>query len=738
MQSFFRAPTVRGLAQHLEGLTAAADALPLLPRGGAALDLLSFAQQRFWFLERFDPGSALYHIPAALRLSGRLDVGALQRAVDAIAARHEVLRTALVSTEDGGMPVVRPAGPVPLGVVPGRGLPAPEVARLLEQRARVPFDLASGMMLRVTVVELGDDDQIVLFLFHHIAADGWSLDVFHRELAALYEAFAGGEPAPELPRLPLQYADFAAWQRRLLAGGALDVQLAYWKKQLQGIPASLELPLDMPRPEVLSVRGATRSLELPRDLPTSLHALARQAGATLFVTLLAAFQALLSRLSGQADVCVGTPVAGRTRLETENLIGPFVNTLVIRGDLSGDPSFLELCGRVREATLAAYAHQDVPFERLVEELAPARTTRHSPLFQVLFVLQNAEREPLALPGLDVSPVAIDTGIAKYDLTLWMRERGGPAGGLHALLEYNTDLFQATTVDRMLAALGLLLSGAALHPATRVGALPLLPGPVRVDGDSARPRSSADGARAVPPPAPATVEDSAPRLVPGNALEAGSSRCGSRSSAYGPSASATISSRSAGTRCSLRASSTRSSGGWARGSPSPSSSRRRPSSGWRRILRRKGWSASWSSLVAIQTGGSRPPFFCVHAVGGNILNYRLLARHLGPDQPFYALQSRASTASTPPTPRSKRPPPTTSRKSAPSRRRDPTSSVARLRGASWRSRWRSSSRRKARRWGSWRSSTRKSSATSPSPRARGSGIPAAVWRSSPIGTWASSW
>jgi len=630
LQSFFRAPTIRALAQHLEGLTAAVDELPLARRGAAA-PALSFAQERFWFLERFEPGSAVYHIPAALRLRGPLDRGALQRALDAIVARHEVLRTALVSTADGGIPVVRPAGAVPLRVRSARSLPAREAMLQLEEHARVPFDFAAGMMLRGTVVELGDDDHAVLFLFHHIAADGWSLDVFFRELGPLYDAFAAGEPAPALPRLPLQYADFAVWQRRL-AGGTLDAQLAYWKKQLHGAPTSLVLPLDAPRPAILSVRGATRSAELPRELLTSLHALGRHAGTTLFVTLLAALQALLFRLSGQDDVCVGTPVAGRTRLETEDLIGPFVNTLVIRGDLSGDPSFLELSARIREATFAAYAHQDVPFERLVEELSPVRSTSHGPLFQVLFVLQNAERAPLSLQGLAIAPLAIDTGIAKHDLTLWMREH---PGGLHALLEYNTDLFQPAAVDRMLGHLERLLRGAVLRPAAPISTLPLLPGVEGATAPGPVPRLSS----------PARPE--APRLVPGNALEAELVTLWEQVLAVRPVGIQDDFFALGGH--SLLAARLFDQIERRMGKKLPIAILFQAPTVERlaEILCRRGWSASWSSLVPIQTSGSRPPFFCVHAVGGNILNYQILSRHLGPEQPFYALQSRGLDGEQPP-------------------------------------------------------------------------------------------
>ncbi len=632
LQSLFQAPNVRALARHLEGLTAAPDALPLGPRGDAPA-ALSFAQERFWFLERFEPGSALYHSPAAMRARGRLDMGALSRALDAVVARHEVLRTALVSTDEGGAPALMPARAVPVEILTRTGLAWPEARHLLAERARVPFDLAAGMTLRVTVISLAADDHAILFLFHHVAVDGWSLDVFFRELALFYDAFTEGKPAPALPPLRLQHADFAVWQRRLLASGVLDAQLAFWKQTLAGAPDLLDLPLDHPRPEVLSTRGATRSLELSRELLDALHAFGRRAGTTLFVTLLAGFQALLHGLSGQDDVNVGTPVAGRTRVELEDLIGPFVSTLVIRGDLSGDPSFLALTARVREATLAACAHQDVPFERLVEELAPKRATRHAPLFQVMFVLQNADRRPRALRGLTLSPIDVDTGVAKVDLTLWMREH---EGGLHALLEYSTDLFVPATIDRMLAQLDALLRAAVDRPGAPVSAL-------LAEAQTSR------TARVAPPRVtpPRVAPSRLARVAPGNEVEADLAAMWEEILAVRP----------VGVRDDF----------FALGGHSLLAARlfdriekrmgkRLPIAilfqaptieQLAAVLSREGWSPSWSSLVALQPEGHLPPLFCVHAVGGNILNYRLLARHLGPEQPFYALQSQGLDSLHPP-------------------------------------------------------------------------------------------
>ena len=284
------------------------------------------------------------------------------------------------------------------------------------EEAQRPFDLARDLLLRARLFRLGEADHILFLTMHHIASDGWSMGLLVRELSILYEAFVEGKPSP-LPELPIQYADFAVWQREWLQGEVLEKQLGYWRKQLEGAPALLELPTDRPRPAMQSYRGAVMPWELPKPLLVALRELSRREGATLFMTLLAGFQTLLHRYTGGDDILVGSPIAGRNRMEIEPLIGIFVNTLVLRGDLSGNPSFRTFLGRTREAALGAYAHQDLPFERLVEELHPERDLSRSPFFQVMFVLQNAPREAAALAGLEVTPMPIDSGTSKFDLTL---------------------------------------------------------------------------------------------------------------------------------------------------------------------------------------------------------------------------------------------------------------------------------------------------------------------------------
>ena len=431
---------------------------------------LSFAQERLWFLDRLQPGSAAYNMPAALRLSGTLDVAALAGAFTGVAQRHETLRATFVEVQGEPAQRIAPPAPVPLPVVDLSGLPGErreaESSRLAREESRRPFDLAVGPLLRVLLVRLAETEHRALLTLHHIAADGWSLAVFAREVAALY-------PGGELPELPVRYSDFAAWQRRWLAGGVLDRQLAWWRERLAGAPEVLELPADRPRPAQPTARSGARPLALDLRATARLRDAARRGGSTLFMLLLAGFQAFLHRLTCEEDLCVGTPIAGRTRVETEGLVGLFANTLVLRGDLSGDPSFRDLLARARELCLAAYARQDVPFEKLVEELRPERALDRSPLFQVLLVLQNAPGAPLRIPGLELRPEPLPAAGAKLDLSLTFTLPDGEEGGLDGLLEYAADLFDATTIARWGRSLALLLAGGAEAPEVPLSALPLL-------------------------------------------------------------------------------------------------------------------------------------------------------------------------------------------------------------------------------------------------------------------------
>ena len=435
---------------------------------------LSFAQERLWFLSELEPESPFYNCSMAVRLTGRLDIAALERALGEVIRRHQVLRTVFPMVDGSPVQVVQPAEPFRLSPVDLGGLGESEceaeVRRLIASEARRGFDLKRGPLLRASLMRLGEGEHVALLVMHHIVSDGWSMDILVREVSRLYAAFARGEASP-LPPLPVQYADFALWQRQRLTGATLERQLDYWKRQLDGAPSVLELPTDRPRPAQRAYRGAARPFAVNEATTRKLKELCHAEGVTTFMLLLAAFQTLLHRYTGRPDIVVGTPVASRNRSELEGLIGFFANTLVLRADLSGDPSFRELLRRVRETALGAFAHQELPFERLVEELQPERSLSHTPLFQVMFALQNAPRGAAELPGLTMSAVgSAESGTEKFDLTLIMAEAGGALSGA---LSFNTELFEPETAERMLRHLGALLSAAAADPALPLSRLPLM-------------------------------------------------------------------------------------------------------------------------------------------------------------------------------------------------------------------------------------------------------------------------
>ncbi|HEX8921031.1 MAG TPA: condensation domain-containing protein, partial [Pyrinomonadaceae bacterium] len=446
---------------------------PVLPVGRDRELPLSFSQQRLWFIDQLEPGNNAFNIPIAIRLSGRVDSDALEQSLNEIVRRHEVLRTSFTTIEGKLGQVINAEQVLRLPVLDYSGLNEDErqqqVRRHSAQETATAFDLSHGPLLRAKLLRLSEEEHVLLMTMHHIVSDGWSMGILIREVAALYEAFSHGAASP-LPELAIQYADFAVWQREWLEGEVLEKQLGYWREQLGGAPPVLELPTDKARPAMQSFSGAVYEFELGQELRKGLEALSRREGATLFMTLLAAFQTLLGRYSGQTDIVVGSPVANRNRAETEGLIGFFVNMLVLRTDLSGNPSFRELIGRVRETALGAYAHQDVPFEKLVEELQPERDMSRSPLFQVVFVLQNAPMPNLELPGLTLSPVEIDSSTTHFDIMLMMEES---EHGLSGWIEYNTDLFEETTIRRMQQHLEILLRAVIVNPEQHVSQIPLL-------------------------------------------------------------------------------------------------------------------------------------------------------------------------------------------------------------------------------------------------------------------------
>jgi amino acid adenylation domain-containing protein len=476
LRELFEAPTLAEFAARIEAAQrAGASPLspPLVPVRREGPLPLSFAQQRLWFIDQLEPGSFLYKIPAALRVEGPLHVGVLALCLGEIVRRHEVLRTVFASLDGSPVQVIQPTEPFRLTVVDLSGLPERKrealVLTLTDEEAARPFDLSRDPLLRGLLLCLAERDHVVSLTMHHIASDGWSMGILIREVATLYPAFAAHQPSP-LPELTVKYADFAVWQHSWLQGEVLENEISFWRRELAGLPPLLELSTDRPRPAVQNYRGAARPMRLPPALTQQFQTLGRREGATLFMVLLAGFQAILERYSSQQDLAVGSPVAGRNRMEIEGLIGFFVNTLVLRGDLAGKPSFREFLGRVRETALAAYLHQDVPFEKLVEELSPERSLAHSPLFQVMLVLQNAPAEPLAIRDLHLRPMSIEEMTSKFDLTVSLWEH---SDGLTGIVEYATDLYDATTVDRLIGHFERQLTGMAERPEDLLGDLILL-------------------------------------------------------------------------------------------------------------------------------------------------------------------------------------------------------------------------------------------------------------------------
>ncbi|HTK10968.1 MAG TPA: amino acid adenylation domain-containing protein, partial [Ktedonobacteraceae bacterium] len=477
LRAIFEVPTLAGFAQRVEEVLRqeGRSAMPPLVVGERPEVLpLSHAQQRLWFLEQLEPESTTYLLPSALHIQGTLAVQVLEHSVSSLIARHESLRTTFAELDTGEpVQVIQPSGHVHLPVIDLQGLPQErreeEARRLASQEAQRPCDLVRGPLLRLAVVRLQRDEHILLITLHHIITDGWSTGIFVRELTSLYRAYQAGEPSPLTP-LPLQYADYALWQRQGLQGAVLEAQQDYWRQQLAGC-APLELPTDHPRPAVQTYRGARQGWQVPATVTEALHALSQQQHVTLFMTLLASFQVLLMRYSGQHDISVGTPIANRQQAEIEGVIGFFVNTLVLRSNLSGDPGFVELLQRVREVCLGAYAHQDVPFEQVVEALEPERDLSRSPLFQVMFVLQNMPYEqPTEVAGVQLRSLAGESTSSKFDLTFTIAET---PHGLSATLEYATDIFEQETVAGLLSHWHTLLLALIQQPQTPISQLPLL-------------------------------------------------------------------------------------------------------------------------------------------------------------------------------------------------------------------------------------------------------------------------
>ncbi len=475
LRALFEAPTPAELAARIAGSLRGSALPPLVPVARARRLRLSFAQERLWLVDQIDPGNPAYNVPEPLRLLGPLDVAAYERALREIVRRHEVLRTTIATVDGRPVQIIHADVSFWGGVVDLSALPVAEreaAARaMVADDARLPFDLARGPLLRARLIRVDEGEHVLSLTMHHIVSDAWTRGIMSRESRALYEAFRAGEASP-LPELTVQYADFAEWQRGWLSGGVLDAQLAYWKTKLAGAPLALELPTDRPRPPVQTFRGALRGMALSADATKALVDLSRKEGVTLYMTLLTALDLLLYRYTGQPDVVVGTSIAGRTQAETEKLVGFFINALVLRTTLDEDATLRATLQQVRETCLGAYAHQDMPFERLVHELAPEPDRSRAPLFQVIFTLQNAPRAGLALPGLDIRSLGGGgSTTAKYDLTFLM---GEIEGSLRASIEFNTDLFDASTIDRMLRQLSTLLVAMPRSLEKKVREISLLP------------------------------------------------------------------------------------------------------------------------------------------------------------------------------------------------------------------------------------------------------------------------
>jgi len=476
LRNFFEARSLKDLAARIEAEMQNGSGLQYAALQPVSKEMplpLSFGQQRLWFLNQLDPDSALYNIPTAVRLRGALDVAALEGTFRAIIGRHESLRTTFTVADGVPVQVISNDFEVPLRVLDLTSLDdskrEAEALRLANEDALRPFDLEHGPLLRILLLRLSAEDHLLICTTHHIISDLWSRGVLLREVSQLYAGLAQRTPVT-LPELPIQYADHAYWEKQLLQGEVLESELAYWKNQLLNAPPFLNLPADRPRPAVQSLRGAKEGIALPEALLDGLRALNRREGTTMFMTLLAAFNVLLARYSGQQDLLVGTPVSNRDRVEIEGLVGFFANTLVMRTDTSGNPTFRELLHRVRETSLSAYTHRMLPFEILVEELQPQRDTGYTPLFQVMFVHQIAPRETFALPGFSLERMDIGNQTSKFDLTIFFVER---PENMSAWFEYNTDLFDATTMQRMLGHLQILLEAIVANPDQSLRELPLL-------------------------------------------------------------------------------------------------------------------------------------------------------------------------------------------------------------------------------------------------------------------------
>ena len=630
-------PKTRALVEALLRVATTSPSQEITRRKAADPVPLSFAQQRLWFLDQLEPGNPAYNVLRTFRFTGRLDAAVLEECLNEIVRRHESLRTTFSVVKEQPVQVITPSLTLLLPIIDFSDWPEPErdaqVQQFVTKESQRAFDLAQGPLLRTTLLRLGEEEHILLLVIHHIVSDGWSMVVFFRELATLYEAFSMEQPSP-LPQLPIQYADFAVWQREWLQGEVLEAQLTYWKQQLSGHPPVLNLPTDRPRPAVQTFRGARQSIVLSRELTEALKVLSHQEGATLFMTLLAAFKTLLYRYTRQEDMLVGSPIANRNRLEVEGLIGYFSNIVIMRTDLSGDPSFRELVSRVRRVALGAYQHQDLPFQKLADFPNLART----PLSRAVFALRGAPRQPLELPGITVSSLDVHNGMANFDLYLSMEEK---TENLTGVLQYKTDLFNATTITQMLRYFQTLLETLVANPDQRLLDLPHLTEAEQRQLTVNRDDAQADYPNIAPTSGDApwkTLKSQRTFVAPQDTLQfqltkvweqvLGIQPIGVKDNFFELGGHSLLALR-------LIAEIEKA---FNKHLPPAILFQTPTVEQLANILRQAGWSAPWSSLVAIQPSGSKPPFFCVPGNLGNVFtDLGDLAWHLGPDQPFYGLQ-----------------------------------------------------------------------------------------------------
>jgi acyl carrier protein len=478
LRTMFDVPTVARIAEGIDAarLAGESETVPAITRVRRDGPLpLSYAQQRLWILDQMEPNNYMYNIPRSMRMRGQLDVAALTRSLNEIVRRHEPLRTWFGM--EAGQPVqhIEPELGLHVREVDLTAFPAEEreskAHAIVAEEATTPFDLSIAPLLRAMLLKLDAEDHVLMLTMHHIVSDAWSATVFMQELTALYESFLKGAK-PELPELTLQYADFASWQRAWLEGETLNKQLSFWRSQLAGAPPLLTLPTDRPRPEKQTFAGGLVRFILPADVAEPLRALSRKEGVTLFMALLAGYQVLLSRVSGQEQVVVGTDSANRFTVETERMIGFFINLLPLKADFAGDPTFRDVLAQVRETTLACYARQEMPFDKIVEELRPDRKLSHNPIVQVLFVMQNIPTASRQLGGVEISGFNVPLTRSKFDIAVFVIERGE---SVECLWVYSTELFDESTVNNMAGTLATLLADAVANPDKRVGALELYSG-----------------------------------------------------------------------------------------------------------------------------------------------------------------------------------------------------------------------------------------------------------------------